>query len=92
MTVTLDWLLGWFPAPAVMKIDIEGAEAWALRGAQRVLGEARPRLLLEVYEENADEVGDLLRDYGYRLFDAEARLEDRTPLTRPAFNTLALPS
>jgi len=91
MTVTLDWLLGWFPAPAVVKIDMEGAEALALRGAERVLGEARPRLLLEVYEQNADEVGAILRGYGYRLFDAEARPEGRTPLSRPAYNTLALP-
>jgi FkbM family methyltransferase len=91
ITVTLDWLMGWFPAPAVLKIDIEGAEVLALRGAERVLGEARPRLLLEVYDENADEVGAILRGYGYRLFDAEARREGRTPLSRPAYNTLALP-
>jgi len=91
LTVTLDWLLGWFPAPAVLKIDIEGAEVLALRGGQRVLGEVRPRLRLEVYEENAGDVGDVLRRYGYRLFDAEARPEDRTPLSRPAYNTLALP-
>jgi hypothetical protein len=91
ITVTLDWLLGWFPAPAVLKIDIEGAEVLALRGAERVLGEVRPRLLLEVYDENADEVGAILREYGYRLFDAEARPEGRTPLSRPAYNTLALP-
>jgi len=91
ITVTLDWLLGWFPAPAVLKIDIEGAEVLARRGAERVLGEARPRLLLEVYDENADEVGAILHGYGYRLFDAEARPEGRTPLSRPAYNTLALP-
>jgi FkbM family methyltransferase len=91
ITVTLDWLLGWFPAPAVLKIDIEGAEVLARRGAERVLGEVRPRLLLEVHDENADEVGAMLRGYGYRLFDAEARPEGRTPLSRPAYNTLALP-
>jgi hypothetical protein len=92
VTVTLDWLLDWFPAPAVLKIDIEGAEALALRGGRRVLSEVRPRLLLEVFEENASEVGDMLRGCGYRLFDADARPEDRTPLARPAYNTVALPS
>lgn len=92
VTVTLDWLLDWFPAPAVLKIDIEGAEALALRGGRRVLSEVRPRLLLEVFEENASDVGDMLRGCGYRLFDAEARPEDRTPLVRPAYNTVALPS
>jgi len=75
----------------VLKIDIEGAEALALPGAQRVLGEVRPRLLLEVYEENASEVGDHLRSYGYQLFRASARPEDRTALARPAYNALALP-
>jgi FkbM family methyltransferase len=31
-TVTLDWLLERFPAPRVLKIDVEGAETEALRG------------------------------------------------------------
>jgi hypothetical protein len=91
MTVSLDWLLERFPAPTVLKIDIEGAEALALRGARRLLAEARPRMLLEVYEDNAEEVGALLREHGYVMFDAELPSEARTALARPAYNTVALP-
>jgi FkbM family methyltransferase len=91
MTVTLDWLLERFPAPTVLKIDIEGAEALPLRGARRLLAEARPRMLFEVYEDNAEEVGALLREHGYLMFDAELPAEARTALPRPAYNTLAMP-
>jgi FkbM family methyltransferase len=91
MTVTLDWLLERFPAPAVLKIDIEGAEALALRSARRLLAEARPRMLFEVYEDSADEVGALLREHEYVMFDAELPAEARTALARPTYNTIALP-
>lgn len=91
MTVTLDWLLERFPAPAVLKIDIEGAEALALGGAQRLLREVRPRLLLEVFGENAAAAGEILSAADYLLFDAEVPPERRQPLLQPAYNTVALP-
>jgi FkbM family methyltransferase len=37
------------PPPQVVKMDIEGGEVLALPGMQRVLGEARPLLLLELH-------------------------------------------
>jgi FkbM family methyltransferase len=37
------------PVPRVIKIDVEGAEADVLRGAKRVLREARPMVLLSTH-------------------------------------------
>jgi len=88
--VTLDGLLDRFSAPAVVKVDTEGAELLCLRGAGRLLGEIRPALLCEVGEENGREVGDLLRSHGYTMFDA-ATSPGGGPIDQPAWNTLALP-
>jgi FkbM family methyltransferase len=90
--VTLDGLLDRSPAPQppqVLKIDTEGAEILCLRGGARLLREVRPVLLVEVTDENADGVGDLLSGHGYTMFDAGS--SRREPLGRPAWNTLALP-
>ena len=88
--VTLDGLLDRFPPPDLVKIDTEGAELLVLRGGGRLLREVRPILLCEVVEENAREVGALLRGHGYSLFDAEAH-PGGPPLALPVWNTLALP-
>lgn len=39
-----------FPAPDVLKVDIEGAEGAALRGAKEVLATYGPRLIVEVHD------------------------------------------
>lgn len=88
-TLTLDLLLEHFPAPDVLKIDVEGAEALALRGATEVLKRG-PRILCEVADENADEVGQLLSQKGYLFYDGE-RADDARPVTRPPYTTVALP-
>ncbi len=88
--VTLDSLLDRSPAPAVVKIDTEGAELLCLQGAGRLLREIRPVLLCEVGDDNAPAVGDLLRGHGYTMFDAAAH-PGGPPLDRPSWNTLALP-
>jgi len=89
--VTLDDLLKRYPSPQLVKIDVEGAELLCLRGAARLLREIRPVLFCEVAKENADEVGRLLSDHRYRMFDAGTPDGQRRPLDRPAWNTLALP-
>ena len=88
---TLDALAGLYRRPDLVKIDTEGAELLCLRGASRLLGEARPRLLCEVGAANGPEVGALLRDHDYFMFDASLPKPQRVPLTVPAWNTLALP-
>ncbi len=61
------------PSPTCMKIDVEGAEAAVLRGAERVLRAARPHVLIENFL-NRDDPEDtleplmLLEAARYRLF------------------------
>jgi FkbM family methyltransferase len=90
--VTLDGLLDAFPPPRILKIDVEGAEALCLRGAERLLAEAHPVLLCEVTAENTVEVGARLRSHGYTLYNADLPAERRAPLAAPAWNTLAVPA
>lgn len=55
--------------PDVVKLDIEGAEALALKGAHKLLEERRPRLAIELHSGSvAGEVLDILRQYDYRCF------------------------
>lgn len=51
--------------PDFVKLDVEGAEGAALRGARRLLAERRPGLLLEIHGEPGREVWSLLRELGY---------------------------
>lgn len=90
-TVTLDWLAERFPAPRMVKIDVEGAELAVLRGAARLLAELRPVLLCEIFDGDRNRVDDLLRGHGYRFFDADLPREARRPLQASAANTLAYP-
>lgn len=87
-SITLDSLLQQFPAPDVLKIDVEGMELAVLSGGRSVL-EHRPALFCEVTDHYA-EVGKLLSEFGYNLYAARAK--DRTPLHRPSRDTLAIPA
>ncbi len=91
VTITLDWLLRHQRGPDVLKIDVEGAELSVLRGAQNLLKKHRPKVLLEVYDQSADEVTRLLQAHGYQLFDFTAGQAGRRPVARAVYHTLALP-
>jgi FkbM family methyltransferase len=86
VAVTLDWMLEEFPAPQVVKIDVEGMELEALKGASALL-QHKPTILCEV-TRNHEAVGELLRSAGYTLF--AARVAERTPILRPSIETLAV--
>ena len=75
------------------KLDIEGAETAALRGASALIARDRPAICLEVWrEDELDEIRALLGPHGYRLceltFDGEAALPQ--PF-HPIANLIALP-
>jgi len=77
-TETLDESLPEGFAPALVKIDVEGAEGEVLRGARRILERHRPVVLLEhgeaarVYGTTPAEVhGILVTDCGLRMFDMD---------------------
>jgi len=91
VTQTLDSVVagGTLPVPTVLKLDIEGAEIMALRGAGKLLaGSQAPRaLFLEVHDaflpafgSSADEVLRLVRGAGYNEVRYEARRGDQQHL------------
>jgi FkbM family methyltransferase len=92
LTITLDWLATQVLAPDVIKIDAEGADLLVLRGAQQVLRKSQPLLMLEVYDDIADEVTSLLLNLGYTMLNADLSTASRQPLDRAVFSTLAIPN
>jgi len=52
-----------------MKIDVEGFEIEVLLGAERVLAERRPSLIMEVQPSNRSAVMEILRRHAYRALD-----------------------
>jgi FkbM family methyltransferase len=92
VTVSLDFLLDHFPAPSLLKIDVEAAELKVLGGGTKLLSEVRPVIWSEVAPENSKTVAQLLRDKGYQIYAAALPPEKRTPLERASWDTLAVPS
>lgn len=88
--LTLNELLRKYPAPALLKVDVEGAEELVLRGGDRVL-ERRPKVLCEVHATNTDAVTRRLHDWDYELFDADEFARPRSKRSVASWNTLALP-
>jgi FkbM family methyltransferase len=89
LTITLDWLLDHVAVPTVLKIDVEGAEINVLKGAQRVLAQARPLILMEVCNRARTAVTEILLLNGYQLFDWDAK--PRVEVQRACYSTLAIP-
>ena len=56
-----------FPTPDLIKMDIEGEEALALLGAQRILSECRTIWFIELHGDQAKPCIDLLKANGYRV-------------------------
>jgi FkbM family methyltransferase len=90
--ITLDTLVDHFPAPHVLKIDVEGAELEVLRGATRLLSEVRPVIYCEVASKAREDVSALFREYRYRLWDG-ASFDGRFvgELSQAVNNTIAFP-
>jgi len=88
--VTLDSLLELSAPPAMIKIDVEGAEADVLRGATRLLHEIKPAIYIEVGSERVEEVTDQLRSASYLLFNASVPVNQQSPVGKCLWNTIAL--
>ncbi len=90
VAITCDFLLQHWPAPQFVKMDIEGAELMALRGATRLLQVTRPLFYVEVCDKTRTEVTRLFRDAGYRLCCLNGMGEE-IAIEECAFNTIAIP-
>jgi FkbM family methyltransferase len=90
VSVTLDLLIDFFPAPSVLKIDVESHETKVLRGAVKLLESVRPVIWSEVDPKNAEAFSELLHERDYRLFGAEK--DPHPPIERAWWNTLAVPT
>jgi hypothetical protein len=80
---SLDDLVAEHFIPRFVKMDIEGGEAKALRGAERLLSRHRPDLLIEVHgRQIEDECVDTLRSHNYHLSTVDPRrwIPDYRPL------------
>ena len=68
--------------PTVLRMDIEGAEIFALRGAKRVLETFKPKLFIELHptlmgEDELRETFEILKSNGYTSFDIVDRSYDQ---------------
>jgi FkbM family methyltransferase len=86
-TLRLDDLLP-ISHPHLVKIDIEGAELAALRGASILLSQIRPKLIVEVASEAWSDVVDILKAHGFRIGDPD---DPDREVDAPIFNILATP-
>jgi FkbM family methyltransferase len=86
--LTLDFLLTCFPAPSVLKIDVESHELSVLRGAKNLLENIKPVIWCEVLHENSADVTSLLHEAGYELYAAATRPHE--PINQAWFHTLAI--
>lgn len=88
---------------AAIKLDVEGAEGAVLHGAQRVLREHRPALIIEIFGRSLeahgssrDDVGRQLKAADYRIYsinEVDAHLHSIDALTAvDEQNVVALPA
>lgn len=92
------------PPPDVLKMDIEGAELFALRGGEATIRSAMPVVLVEYSVDNTSnagydrsEIADLLSGWGYRVYglhrNTDVTLHSGAKLAeRSIWNLLCLPS
>jgi FkbM family methyltransferase len=80
-TVTLDSFCGMVDIrPNLVKIDVEGAELLVLRGANKLLSEACPVIILAVHPywlptgQSTAQIVELLEAHGYTVFDSKGEI------------------
>jgi FkbM family methyltransferase len=82
---------------ALLKLDVEGAEYEVLRGAQRILAEQRPRVILFEANYHGDRIVDMLRQHDYKILAipqclAYMRTFTFDPPMSPTHDLIAAPS
>ena len=85
-----DFLLDFWRAPDIIKLDVEGYEVFALSGMSRILSEIRPIIYVEVTEENSPAATRIFSDHGYSInhLKGDGHL---APVDKCTFFTMAMP-
>jgi len=66
---TIDAAIAKYGTPSLLKIDVEGMEAEVLKGADRVLSEVKPSLIIELHSPQCKaDCSRILRAHGYEFF------------------------
>jgi len=68
VSITLDWMLKNFEEPDIVKIDIEGAELLAIKGAQSLINK-KIRFFIEIDQKNYSEVFHIFKNAGYEVHE-----------------------
>ena len=73
--VAIDDLVGdgGLPPPALVKIDVEGAEIAVLEGMRDTIERHRPAIVCELHDTH-DEFVAVMRSHGYRLINLEGTI------------------
>jgi hypothetical protein len=76
-----------------VKVDVEGAEIFALRGMRRLVERCRPVMIVELNEQTlvranehtAQQLLDTLKELRYRILDADKQVPYQMPENREKF-------
>jgi FkbM family methyltransferase len=88
-TLRIDTLSKSLAPPAVIKIDVEGAEMQVLEGGRATISTHRPAILIEGPRELWDRMKAFFTEHDYVMLDGAA--ERQTALETPAWDTVAIP-
>jgi FkbM family methyltransferase len=87
VALTMDTLAASLPPPAIVKLDVEGAEMRVLEGGRATLARHRPVMLIEGHKEISAALALFLAGLDYAMLDGA----DGAPITVPAWDTVAVP-
>jgi FkbM family methyltransferase len=84
-----DYFVGIDRLPNLIKIDVEGAELLALKGARETIKRSRPTLIVEIHSwgsPQSQEVLELLSEFGYSAKIIEVRPPEALCLATPTMD------
>ena len=90
VTMRIDTLAKTLQPPAVLKIDVEGAEVDVLEGGRDTIANYRPIILVEAPQELWEPMQAFFEQHDYVMLDGST--DSRIPLTHPLWDTVAVPA
>ncbi len=93
-TTTLDALVGSYPPPDFIKMDVEGEELSVLQGGEEVIRANRPIFCIELHSTQlAKDCIEFLRSHGYRVTELDGSPIREHEAVRPGdLQVMAFPS